>query len=93
MLPSIIKFDKTFEERYAEFMNILLSDKDQKLPSNSVKDEWCCYAESVLEPSAWQAVWKMSTKECENVVIPFPTSAFVMVCLLFLLFLHFLFAQ
>lgn len=78
MLPDIIRFEKTAEDRRSEYINILCNDPGP-ISSSQIEREWHYYIEAVLEPLGWQAVWKLSLKECEALSLPFPLAVFVVV--------------
>ncbi|XP_046996904.1 uncharacterized protein LOC124612645 isoform X2 [Schistocerca americana] len=78
MLPDIIRFEKTAEDRRLEYINILCNDPGP-VSSSQIEHEWHYYIEAVLEPTGWQAVWKLSLRECDDLHVPFPMAAFVVV--------------
>ncbi|XP_049813243.1 protein nessun dorma-like isoform X1 [Schistocerca nitens] len=78
MLPDIIRFEKTAEDRRLEYINILCNDPGP-ISSSQIEHEWHYYIEAVLEPTGWQAVWKLSLRECDDLHVPFPMAAFVVV--------------
>ncbi|KAJ9581630.1 hypothetical protein L9F63_023213, partial [Diploptera punctata] len=77
MFPDIIIFEKSFEQRYEEYMNILGSRG--ALSAHEVRNEWKFYIECVIEAGGWEAVWKISRSKCEELDIDFPTIILVMV--------------
>ncbi|PSN50703.1 hypothetical protein C0J52_01193 [Blattella germanica] len=76
MSLDIITFEKSFEERYDEYMSILGSRSF--LPGSEVKNEWICYIQPMIPIGGWQAVWKISRLKCEEFDINFPTVVLVM---------------
>jgi hypothetical protein len=83
MSLDIIKFEKSFQQRLSEYMDIL-GGRGHLLVSG-IQNEWYYYIENVLEPAGWQAIWKVSRKSCEEFKIQFPTLVVVMVWDLFTL--------
>lgn len=77
MSPDIITFEKSFQQRLSEYMDIL--GARGHLPSSGIRNEWYYYIESLLEPAGWQAIWKISRRKCEEFEIQFPTLVVVMV--------------
>ncbi|KDR10984.1 protein nessun dorma isoform X2 [Zootermopsis nevadensis] len=77
MSPDIITFEKSFQQRLSEYMDIL--GARGHLPSSGIQNEWYYYIESLLEPAGWQAIWKISRRKCEEFEIQFPTLVVVMV--------------
>lgn len=68
----IITFDKCFQERLTEFLNIL-SNRETILPVSQVRAEWVYYVELVIEPVGWQALWKIPRLTCQDFNIHYPT--------------------
>ena len=77
MFPDIITFEKSFEQRSEEYINILGSRGP--IPASQIENEWKYYIECVVEAGGWQAIWKLSRKTCEELDIDFPTVVLVMV--------------
>jgi hypothetical protein len=77
MSPNIIKFEKSFQQRRSEYLDIL--GARGHIPVSGIQNEWYYYIENVLEPAGWKAVWKVSRQKCEEFVIQFPTLIVVMV--------------
>nr|CAD7442495.1 unnamed protein product [Timema bartmani] len=63
-------------KRLIEFKEIL-SGRGERLPSSHVKNEWRYNLEETMELAGWNALWKISRQECQELSISFPT--FVMV--------------
>nr|CAD7459182.1 unnamed protein product [Timema tahoe] len=76
MALEIITFDKSLQKRLIEFKEIL-SGRGERLPSSHVKNEWRYNLEETMELAGWNALWKISRQECQELSISFPT--FVMV--------------
>jgi hypothetical protein len=83
MSPDIIKFEKSFKQRLSEYKDILGARSHLRV--SGIQNEWYYYLENVLEPTGWQAVWKVSRQKCEDFNIQFPTLIVVMVWDLFIL--------
>lgn len=78
MADSIYIFNKTREKRLEEFKDVLCSSGIAVLVTD-VADEWSCTLENFLEPTGWQALWKISRQICEELKIMFPKFVFVKV--------------
>lgn len=76
-MDQVITFDKTFQERLKEYLDVL-SNYDV-LPVSQIQKVWSYYLELTLDPSGWQAVWKIPRLKCESLKIPFPTIVLVYV--------------
>ncbi|XP_012529742.1 protein nessun dorma [Monomorium pharaonis] len=68
--------DKTLAERLEEYTSILSAD-GRVVPASSIRAEWICDVELVIEPVGWQALWKISRSTCENYSIRYPTIVLV----------------
>ncbi|XP_011685098.1 PREDICTED: SHC SH2 domain-binding protein 1 [Wasmannia auropunctata] len=68
--------DKTLAERLEEYTNIL-SAQGKIVPASSIRAEWVCDVEVVIEPVGWQALWKIPRGTCENYGIRYPTIVLV----------------
>ncbi|XP_011163398.1 protein nessun dorma [Solenopsis invicta] len=68
--------DKTLAERLEEYTNIL-STPGRIVPASTIRTEWVCDVELVIEPVGWQALWKISRATCENYSIRYPTIVLV----------------
>ncbi|XP_066991249.1 protein nessun dorma isoform X3 [Anabrus simplex] len=77
MAPDQITFTKSLQQRLEDYKEILCTHK--VLPASDVRKEWAYHADLVLEPSGWQAVWKVSRRKCDDLRIQFPAYLFVMV--------------
>nr|CAD7574936.1 unnamed protein product [Timema californicum] len=76
MALEIITFDKSLPKRLIEFKDIL-NGRGERLPASHVKNEWRYNLEETMELAGWNALWKISRQECQELGISFPT--FVMV--------------
>ena len=77
MSPDIFSFEKSYEQRYNEYMDILGS-RGSILPGE-IQNEWKFYIDEVVEAGGWHAVWKLSRQKCGELDIDFPTIVLVMV--------------
>ncbi|KAK2576716.1 hypothetical protein KPH14_005372 [Odynerus spinipes] len=68
----IYTFDKSLQERLVEFSEILSSRHDI-VSSSQIKSEWSYYVELVIEPTGWQALWKIPRMTCQDFKIHYPT--------------------
>lgn len=78
MADAIYVFRKTREQRLEEFKDVLCS-RDTPVLASDVADEWSYSLENFLEPTGWQALWKISRHICEELNIMFPKFVFVKV--------------
>lgn len=81
MAGAIYVFTKTFEQRLEEFKDVLCS-RDSPIPACDVADEWSYSLEAFIEPTGWQALWKISRQICDELNIVFPKYVFVKVSML-----------
>lgn len=79
MADCVYIFNKTREKRLEEFKDVLCSSGAPVLVTD-VADEWSCTLENFIEPTGWQALWKISRQICEELNIMFPKFVFVRVC-------------
>lgn len=82
MADCVYIFNKTREKRLEEFKDVLCSSGAPVLVTD-VADEWSCTLENFIEPTGWQALWKISRQICEELNIIFPKFVFVRVCIYF----------
>ncbi|XP_034231190.1 protein nessun dorma [Thrips palmi] len=78
MADCVYIFNKTREKRLEEFKDVLCSSGAPVLVTDVV-DEWSCTLENFIEPTGWQALWKISRQICEELKIMFPKFVFVKV--------------
>ncbi|XP_070530508.1 protein nessun dorma isoform X4 [Cardiocondyla obscurior] len=64
--------EKTLAERLEEYTNIL-AVRGRIMPASSIRTEWICDVELVIEPTGWLALWKIPRITCENYNIRYPT--------------------
>lgn len=69
-----IILDKTFQERLQEY-TVILSNCEV----SNLKRTWSFYIELSVDPSGWQAIWKIPRTTCEQLNIPYPTVVLVYV--------------
>lgn len=74
MADLIYNFNKTQEQRLEEFRDVLVS-----FSASDVVKAWICTLENFIEPTEWQALWKISRRICEELNIMFPKFVFVKV--------------
>lgn len=75
MGPTPIVIVKSFEQRLKELQTVLRPDGTSK----EVLEDWRSYAEFVVEPVAWQAVWKIPKDFCDEFKIASSTTVLVSV--------------
>lgn len=76
----IFTFNKSREKRLEEFSDVLCSS-DIPVTVTDVADEWSCTISYFIEPTGWQALWKISRQICGELKIIFPKFVFVKVCI------------
>ncbi|XP_050502908.1 protein nessun dorma [Diabrotica virgifera virgifera] len=76
-MDKIITFDKSFQQRYTEFNEVL--SNYTLLPSLHLKKQWGFFIELTVDKIGWQAVWKIPRLKCEALGIPFPSVVLVIV--------------
>ncbi|XP_067007663.2 protein nessun dorma isoform X2 [Anabrus simplex] len=78
MVLDVITFEKSLDKRFEENW-ILFGNEEKPLCASEIKNVWCDLVELMLEPSGWQALWKVSRLTCAEYGIQFPSLIFVMV--------------
>ncbi|XP_078047485.1 SHC binding and spindle associated nessun dorma [Augochlora pura] len=68
----IYTFDKSLQERLVELTEIL-SSRDEIVPASQIQAEWFYHVELVIEPTGWQALWKIPRLVCEDFQVHYPT--------------------
>ncbi|XP_012270158.1 protein nessun dorma [Orussus abietinus] len=68
----IYTFDKSLQERLVEF-NEILSSRGDIVPASEIQSEWSYHVELVIEPTGWQALWKIPRLTCQDLEIHYPT--------------------
>lgn len=76
-MDQILTFDKSLQQRLQEFRDVLSGY--EVLPVTLIKKEWTFYLELTVDPSGWQAVWKIPRLMCEVLNIPFPSVVLILV--------------
>lgn len=71
-MEEVFEFDKTKFERLLEVSSVLRPGELQ-IPTSSVRNEWANYVEVTIEPTGWQAVWRIPRLVCEDFSLIFPT--------------------
>ncbi|XP_037953804.1 protein nessun dorma [Teleopsis dalmanni] len=74
----IYKFEKSLLNRLDE-IGSALSRPDVLINATQVFIEWSNYIEVSIEPTGWQATWKVPRLTCENMELPYPVVVFGMV--------------
>lgn len=75
MGPTPIVILKSYEQRLRELQTILRPDGTSK----QVHEDWRSYAEFVVEPVGWQALWKIPKDLCDEFQIASGTTVLVSV--------------
>ncbi|CAH1118055.1 unnamed protein product [Phaedon cochleariae] len=76
-MEDIITFDKSLQQRYQEYSEILSSN--DILPSSQLSKQWALHVEMTVENIGWQAIWKIPRLTCESLHIHFPSYVLVFV--------------
>ncbi|KAL7738871.1 hypothetical protein ACLKA6_001319 [Drosophila palustris] len=71
----VYSFEKSFLERLKEAEAVLSWD-GAAMPASQVRSEWKSYVELKIEPTGWQAMWKIPRVICEDLKLRFPTIVF-----------------
>ncbi|KAH8418823.1 hypothetical protein KR222_008746 [Zaprionus bogoriensis] len=71
----VYTFEKSFLERLKEAEAVLSWD-GASMPASQVRSEWRSYIELQIEPTGWQAMWKIPRVICEDLKLRFPTIVF-----------------
>lgn len=68
----VYEFDKNCLVRLNELLSVL-DCKNGPVQSSLIKTQWSYHLELQMEPTGWQAVWKISRVICEELKINYPT--------------------
>lgn len=71
----IFRFDKSLLTRLQECTDVLQVD-DRPVPASRVRREWAYFVELQIEPTGWQAFWRIPRVICESFRIAYPTIVF-----------------
>ncbi|KAH8273799.1 hypothetical protein KR044_000714 [Drosophila immigrans] len=71
----VYTFEKSFLERLKE-AEAVLSWEGAAIPAAQVRSEWKSYVELQIEPTGWQAMWKIPRVICEDLKVRYPTIVF-----------------
>ncbi|KAH8377499.1 hypothetical protein KR093_005754 [Drosophila rubida] len=71
----VYSFEKSFLERLKE-AEAVLSWEGAAIPASQVRSEWKSYVELQIEPTGWQAMWKIPRVICEDLKLRYPTIVF-----------------
>lgn len=75
MEPMPIVIVKSYEQRLKELRTVLRPDCTGK----EILEDWRSYAEFVVEPVGWQALWKIPNDMCDEFQIACSTTVLVSV--------------
>lgn len=78
-MDQIVLCDKSFQERFQEYVDILTGYEIQQLSLSHLKKIWSVHLEQSVDPMGWQAIWKIPRITCERLEISFPTLVLVYV--------------
>lgn len=70
-MDEIIRIEKTYEQRLQEYTKIFTGDGPFSLLR--IQKSFSAHLELLIEPSGWQAVWKVPKATCYDYKISFPT--------------------
>lgn len=68
----VYEFEKSLLTRMQE-ISAVLGARDEPIGAGAVRTEWANYVEIAIEPTGWQALWRVPRVLCEDLAIPFPT--------------------
>lgn len=70
----VFQFEKSMMDRLEEAQNVLTCNK--VIPASRIVEEWSYNVELLIEPTGWQALWKISRVICEELKINYPTTVY-----------------
>lgn len=76
-MDEIIRIEKTYEQRLQEYWDIFRGGGPFSL--SGIRKEFSLYLELQVDPSGWQAIWKVPNATCQSFKIDFPTILLVFV--------------
>lgn len=68
----VYEFEKSLLTRLQETSDVLCA-RGIALPASEVRTEWANYVEMAIEPTGWQAQWRIPRVMCEELSLKFPT--------------------
>ncbi|XP_055546279.1 protein nessun dorma isoform X2 [Wyeomyia smithii] len=71
-MMEVFEFEKSLLVRLQEAQDIL-GARDIPVSASGVRNEWANYMEVALEPTGWQALWRIPRVVCEELSVKFPT--------------------
>ncbi|XP_062131093.1 protein nessun dorma [Drosophila sulfurigaster albostrigata] len=71
----VYTYEKSYLERLKEAEAVLLWE-NAAIPASQVRLEWISYIELYIEPTGWQAMWKIPRVICEDLKLRYPTIVF-----------------
>lgn len=69
----VYEFEKSLLTRMQEISTVLGAREGIPVGASAVRTEWANYVEIAIEPTGWQALWRVPRVLCEDLAIPFPT--------------------
>uniref|UniRef100_A0A1Q3EXJ2 Uncharacterized protein n=1 Tax=Culex tarsalis TaxID=7177 RepID=A0A1Q3EXJ2_CULTA len=69
----VYEFEKSLLTRMQEISTVLGAREGVPIGASAVRTEWANYVEIAIEPTGWQALWRVPRVLCEDLAIPFPT--------------------
>lgn len=68
----VYEFEKSLLTRLQETSDVLCA-RGIALPASEVRTEWANYVEMAIEPTGWQAQWRIPRVMCEELSLKYPT--------------------
>ncbi|EDW75462.1 uncharacterized protein Dwil_GK23804 [Drosophila willistoni] len=68
----VYTFEKSYLERLKEAEAVLSWD-GAVIPASQVRSEWKSFVELQIEPTGWQAIWRIPRVICEDLKLRYPT--------------------
>lgn len=68
----VFEFEKSLLTRMEETLAVL-SARGECIPASAVRTEWANYVEVAIEPTGWQALWRIPRVLCEDLSVSYPT--------------------
>ncbi|XP_065080421.1 protein nessun dorma-like [Ochlerotatus camptorhynchus] len=68
----VFEFKKSLLVRQQEALQVL-GARDVPMPASTVRKEWALFLEIAMEPTGWQALWRIPRLVCQELSTKFPT--------------------
>lgn len=68
----VFEFKKSLLVRHQEASHVL-GVRNDPIPASMVRKEWSLFLEIAMEPTGWQALWRIPRAVCQELSTKFPT--------------------